>query len=297
MMFLYLSGIPQSLVEGFREKCGWNIARPTSKVFPDGEQYIRLSEDIVDDVVVIQSLYPEQDKKIIELYLTLEAINGSRANVKFLILPYIAYARQDKRFLNGEPISTRAIYQGLKLFGVDTIVTVDVHSIHSLTSLGFKVHNILPHTYLLSTAGEKIDLVLAPDKGALSRAIEVAKNFNVPYDYLDKFRDRITGEIRINQKELDVAGTTVAIVDDIISTGGTLAKATQALYDAGAKSVIAVVTHFLLLPKSIELLSASKISKLIVANTISIPTTLPTWIHIVDISSLICNEVSKWVSN
>ncbi len=296
MMFLYLSGTPQSLAEGFKEKCGWNIARPISKIFPDGEQYVRLSENIVGDIVIIQSLYPEQDKKIIELYLALEAINGVGASIKCLILPYAAYTRQDKRFLNGEPISTRAIYQGLKLFGINIIITVDVHSIHSLTSLGFKVYNILPHTYMLSIAGEKIDLVLAPDKGALSRAIEVAKNFNVPYDYIDKFRDRVTGEIRINQKELNVAGATVAIVDDIVSTGGTLAKAAQALYNAGAKSVIAVVTHFLL-PKSIELLSSSKISKLITANTISIPTTLPTWIHVVDISSLICNEISKWVSN
>ncbi|MEM0005658.1 MAG: ribose-phosphate diphosphokinase [Ignisphaera sp.] len=297
MMFLYLSGTPPSLAKGFEEKCGWRMVKPIGKVFPDGEQYLRLSEAVANDLAVIQSLYPEQDRKIIELYLALEAINGSESRVKFLILPYIAYARQDKRFLRGEPISTRAIYQNLKLFGVDTIVTIDIHSIQSLISLGFKVYNILPHAYMLSSINEKIDLVLAPDRGALSRAMEVAKTFNIPYDYMDKFRDRVTGEIRIDRKELNVAGMSVAIVDDIISTGGTMAKATQALYNAGANRVIAVVSHFLMLPTAIDVLSSTNISKLVTANTILMPTDLPKWIHVIDVSSLICNEISGWVSH
>lgn len=296
MIFIYLSGTPNSLAKGFEEKCGWKVLRPINKVFPDGEQYIRLPEAIAGNVAIIQSLYPEQDRKIVELYLAVEAVSGRGARTKFLILPYTAYARQDKRFLEGEPVSTKAVYQNLRLFEIDTIVAVDVHSIQSLTSLGFKVHNILPHSHLLNAAGEKVDLVLAPDRGALPRAMEVAKTFNVPCDYIEKFRDRVTGEIRIDRKELNVSGMSVAIVDDIISTGGTIAKAAHALYNAGAKSVIAVVSHSLLSLKSIDALSSSNISKLVTANTVSMPNNLPKWIQVVDVSSLICSEISKWVS-
>ena len=296
MLFLYLSGTPQSLVKGFEDKCGWNMAKPIVKVFPDGEQYLRLPEIEADDVVVIQSLYPDQDRRIVELYLAIEAINGVGARIRFVILPYVAYARQDKRFLVGEPISTKALYQNLKLFGINKIVTIDIHSIQSLSSLGFDVYNIMPHEYMLRSVNEKIDLVLAPDRGALPRALEVAKSFGINYDYIDKFRDRVTGEIKIDQKELNVAGMSVAIVDDIISTGGTIAKAAQALYRAGARNVIAVVTHSLLSLKSIEILSSANIGKLITANTINLSMDLPNWIHVVDISSYICKELSKWVS-
>jgi ribose-phosphate pyrophosphokinase len=295
MLFLCLSGTPNSLAKGFEDRCRWKIVKPITKIFPDGEQYLKLPDLETQDVVVIQSLYPDQDRKIIELYLALEAVNGSGAKTKFVILPYTAYSRQDKRFLKGEPISVRALYLNLKLLGVDTIVTVDVHSIQSLSSLGFKVFNIMPHTYMLNTINEKIDLVLAPDKGALPRAKEVAKNLDIPYDYIDKFRDRVTGEIKIDQKELNVNGMSIAIVDDIISTGGTIAKAAQALYQSGAKSVIAVVTHSLISSKSIEVLSSANIDKLITANTINLSIDLPKWIYVIDISKHICDEITKWV--
>jgi ribose-phosphate pyrophosphokinase len=295
MLFLCLSGTPNSLAKGFEDRCRWKIVKPITKIFPDGEQYLKLPDLETQDVVVIQSLYPDQDRKIIELYLALEAVNGSGAKTKFVILPYTAYSRQDKRFLKGEPISVRALYLNLKLLGVDTIVTVDVHSIQSLSSLGFKVFNIMPHTYMLNTINEKIDLVLAPDKGALPRAKEVAKNLDIPYDYIDKFRDRVTGEIKIDQKELNVNGMSIAIVDDIISTGGTIAKAAQALYQSGAKSVIAVVTHSLISSKSIEVLSSANIDKLVTANTINLSIDLPKWIYVIDISKHICDEITKWV--
>lgn len=295
MLFLCLSGTPNSLAKGFEDRCRWKIVKPITKIFPDGEQYLKLPDLETQDVVVIQSLYPDQDRKIIELYLALEAVNGSGAKTKFVILPYTAYSRQDKRFLKGEPISVRALYLNLKLLGVDTIVTVDVHSIQSLSSLGFKVFNIMPHTYMLNTINEKIDLVLAPDKGALPRAKEVAKNLDIPYDYIDKFRDRVTGEIKIDQKELNVNGMSIAIVDDIISTGGTIAKAAQALYQSGAKSVIAVITHSLISSKSIEVLSSANIDKLVTANTINLSIDLPKWIYVIDISKHICDEITKWV--
>jgi len=288
VQILSLSGITRDLEEGLRSKCKADIVKPYTKIFPDGEQYLRLPDILDQEIYVAQSLYPEQDRKIVELYLAIEAVKGLDRKVKALILPYVAYARQDKRFLLGEPISINALYQGLKIYGVNTIVAIDVHSPEAFSRLEFKLINILPHLFMAKYAESKIEFVVAPDKGALHRAKVVAEGLGIGLDYLDKYRDRVTGEIRINTKELDIYGKTVAIVDDIISTGGTLAKAVDTLYGAGAKHIIAIVSHAFLSSKSIDNLEKVGLKELIISNTIEQKISLPKWIKIIDISPLIC---------
>jgi ribose-phosphate pyrophosphokinase len=291
-MFVCLSGVPKSLVDGLRYRCRRAVYIPFRKLFPDGEQYIKFELDpLPEKLSILQSMYPEQDRKIVELYLAIEAIEGLGVKIENIVILYTAYARQDKRFLKGEPISVKAIYGGLKLFKVDRIVTVDVHTIQPFIDMGFKIFDILPHSYMLSKAGVKIDLVLAPDKGALHRAEVVAKTFNIPYDHLDKFRDRATGEIKIDIKALDVVNKNIAIVDDIISTGKTLAKATDILYKLGANKVYAVVTHALISDETIKILSSSNIEKLFIANTIEHRTELLKWMEVIDISELLCEKI------
>ncbi len=285
---LSLSGITKDFEEGLRSNCRINIIKPYTKIFPDGEQYLRLPEILDKEICIAQSLYPEQDRKIIELYLAIEAVRGLDKGVKALILPYVAYARQDKRFLLGEPISINALYQGLKMYGISTIIAIDIHSTEAFSKLGFRLINILPHLFMAKYAENKIEFVIAPDKGALHRAQNVAEGLGVGLDHLDKYRDRITGEIGINTKELEVYGKTVAIVDDIISTGGTLAKAVDKLYSAGAKNVIAIVPHAFLSNKSIENLERVGLRELIISNTIEQKIPLPKWIKIVDITPLLC---------
>ncbi|MEM2453750.1 MAG: ribose-phosphate pyrophosphokinase-like domain-containing protein, partial [Ignisphaera sp.] len=114
-----LSGVPKSMIKSLESECGYAVYVPQRKLFPDGEQYLRIEfRSISDNVVVTQSLYPEQDRKIVELYLALEALQGLDIHVDTVVLPYVAYTRQDKRFLFGEPISTKALYNALKIFGV-----------------------------------------------------------------------------------------------------------------------------------------------------------------------------------
>lgn len=288
-MILCLSGTPKSVADGLVRGCGCTVYEPFRKAFPDGEQYLRIDIDREADVAaIIQSTYPDQDRKIVELYLALEALSGLGIKADPVILLYTAYARQDKRFLRGEPISIKALYQGLKILGVDRVVTVDIHSPKVFGDMGFKHINILPHSFMISTAGLNVDMVLAPDKGALYRAEKVAKDLGVKYDYLDKFRDRVTGEIVIDDKRLDVANKNIVIVDDIISTGKTLAKAVELLYKAKASHVYAVITHALLSNYSIEVISKSGIDMLLIANTIDQKIELPKWIKAIDISPMIC---------
>lgn len=294
MLALCLSGTPKSVVHSLAKKCGHRVYEPFKKIFPDGEQYLKIDIDgdlAASSIAVIQSLYPDQDKKIVELYLALDALEGLEAKDISVVLLYTAYARQDKRFLRGEPVSIKALYQGLRLFRINKLVTIDIHSPRPFIDMGFTYVNILPHSYMVSEAKLDIDMVLAPDKGALYRAEKVANDLRVGYDHLDKFRDRVTGEIVIDKKILDVAGKNVVIVDDIISTGKTLAKATEVLYKAGARHVYAAVTHALLTNESIDILSKSGIAMVLIANTIEQKIDLPNWIKIVDVSPIVCREL------
>lgn len=289
-MFICLSGTPKSMIAGLSLVCKRHVYQPFRKIFPDGEQYLRFDTNLKGvELSVVQSFYPEQDRKIVELYLALEALTGLGAKPKNVIALYVAYARQDKRFLSGEPISVKALYQGLRLYSVERFITVDVHSPQIFIDIGLDTVNIIPHGFMIEQLGLKIDIVLAPDKGALQRALNVANKFNVTYDYLDKFRDRVTGEITIDSKALDVKGKNVVIVDDIISTGKTIAKAAEVLYKAGANNVYAVVTHALLSRESLDILSKAGLSRLVISNTIEQQLDLPSWITVIDLSPILCN--------
>lgn len=293
-MIVCLSGVPKSMIKSLESECGYAVYVPQRKLFPDGEQYLRIElRGASNSVVVTQSLYPEQDRKIVELYLALEALQGLNVRVDTVVLPYAAYTRQDKRFLFGEPISTKALYNALKIFGVTRIVTVDVHSSRPFNDMGYTHIDLLPHSYMISRSNMEIDMVLAPDKGAFHRALDVAKQLGVEYDYLDKYRDRITGEITIDTKTLDVAGRDIAIVDDIISTGKTLAKATEALYRAGASNVYAVVSHAFISRETIDILSKAGLKSLVIANTIELSIDLPSWIKVIDITPIICRALKS----
>lgn len=292
MKVLALSGVDRSLVSSLESK-GIERLDMSYKVFPDGEQYLRIPECEGVEVIVIQSLYPDQDRKLVELYLALEALQGNGAFVKQVVLTYVAYARQDKRFLRGEPISVKALYAPLKhIFGIEQLIVVDVHNEEPFKQLGFKLENIIPHSYLARKCGLKVDFVLAPDKGALHRARKLAEEFRVGFDYIEKFRDRVTGEIRVDERHLDVKNKSVVIVDDIVSTGGTLAKAIEALYRAGAAKVYAIVSHALLVGKAIEVIERSGIETLITANTIR-HVNPPKWLQIVDIGELLIGYIRR----
>ncbi len=285
-----LSGVPSSFREALRNINVGTVV-PTSKVFPDGEQYLRIEGVGCERCIVVASLYPNQDSKLVELYLALDALKGLGVPSIDLAILYQAYGRQDKRFLKGEPVSASVLYQLLSRY-CDKIVVVDSHSKQALEYLGKNVVNIVPHGYMVKKLGLKVDFVLAPDKGAIERARCLANELGVGFDNLEKFRDRVTGEISVKEKQLDVKGLRVAIVDDIVSTGGTLAKAVEQLYRAGASKVIAIITHALLVGKAVEKLDSVGIDALVTANTIE-RNVKPRWLTEVDISELVLNQLLR----
>jgi ribose-phosphate pyrophosphokinase len=242
------------------------LLHTTYKRFPDDEFYVRLLDRIAGhEVIIVQTAYP--DPKIIELFLIQDAVHDAGAKKITVVLPYFGYSRQDKRFEDGEAISARAIAQHISL-QADSVLTVDPHKDHILKFFTVPAYSCSAVPTIAQYLKEKhIDFVLAPDKGAKDRAKEAAALINCEYDYLEK--TRIDGTtVKITPKELDAKGKHVAIIDDIISTGGTMANSIRELKKQGARTVSVACTHGLFIGGAKEKLLAAGCDEIISTDTI-----------------------------
>ena len=217
--------------------------------FPDGERYVRLLGPVAGEhVVLVQTTHP--DPMIVEFLLLADAIRDAGARRITAVVPYFGYGRQDKRFLDGEPISAKTIAKHIAV-DCDELLTMAIPAdpeILKTFPLPTREVSGMPAIgrYLKSA---KVDVLLAPDEGALRLAKEASAVAGVPFDFLVKERiDSYT--VKIEPKALAVKGKSVGIVDDVISTGGTIATAAQELRAQGARRVIAACVHGLFVGKA-----------------------------------------------
>ena len=236
-----------------------------SKRFPDGEGYVRLLGDVKGrDVVVAQSTAP--DANLVELLLWLDAAREAGARTLTAAIPYLGYARQDRIFNPGEALSSRAAARAIAP-ACDRVVTVDPHKEETLVFFGGKAASVSAVPLLATELGRwGVDAILAPDKGARDRAAAAAKLLRVPVDHLEKTRLSST-EVRMAPKELDVRGKRVAILDDLIASGGTMLTAARQLKQAGATAVYAAATHGLFTGNALPHLVSGGIDRILVTDT------------------------------
>ncbi|MEM3457874.1 MAG: ribose-phosphate diphosphokinase [Candidatus Bathyarchaeia archaeon] len=222
-----------------------------SKTYPDGESYVRLEGSVKnEEAVIIQTTSPPQDTRLIQLALIVDAAKRHGAKKVTAVVPYLAYARQDKIFLPGEAVSIDAIAQMLKAVGVDSLITVNVHQEKVLNRFPFQAKNVSAIPLLAEYFKQKgfaKAFALAPDMGAIYIVEEAKKVLGGECGYLEKHRDRYTGQISVEKKTFNVKGKTVIIFDDIISTGGTIVAAAKILKELGAGKVFAACAHPLLI--------------------------------------------------
>ncbi|SVA22414.1 uncharacterized protein METZ01_LOCUS75268 [marine metagenome] len=235
-----------------------------SRRFPDGEGYVRVPTDAIDavraePVVLVSNTYP--DSGVVQTVLLLEAVadvrKGELSNLKeeepqslddvgpgiYLAIPYFGYSRQDKRFSKGEALSARVIAEILER-SCDGIAILDLHEPAVLEGMDVPMQFVSSMPEIAERLQTEVspDFILSPDKGAIARATEVAGLIGCEFSYLEKTRvDAHT--IEHTPKDLDVDGKVVAIVDDMISTGGTICRASDALRRQGAVEVHAACTH------------------------------------------------------
>lgn len=245
------------------------------KVFPDGELYVKIiNPDIVkrENVIIVSTLYPEQEKRLLKTLLMVDAVKNCEADKVILLIPYLAYSRQDKVFLPGEPISGCVVLKMMKTVGADALITIDIHSTRILECFNGLYLNVMVSDILVGHALRYLDnpVVIAPDKGALERASMAARTYGLDYDYLIKQRERVTGEISYTPRELNIVNRDIIIVDDIISTGSTIAEASKMLINRGARKIVVASTHGLLVGNALNKLESSGVSKVILADTLGL---------------------------
>ncbi|MBN1803017.1 MAG: ribose-phosphate diphosphokinase [Candidatus Lokiarchaeota archaeon] len=241
-----------------------HILSTQTKIFADGENYLRLDledETVVQgsETIIVQSTGPSasgnQNARLFELLMMISAVKRMGASKIIVVIPYLAYARQDKIFRPGECEFANIVLKTIDLMEINELYVVDVHAPDVLKELiTNKVVNIDSMKVLadyIKGLGAKDIVVVSPDKGAVERSKAFAKHFGdgIPVEYFEKKRDVKTGEIEM-QGKLTLEGKDVVISDDIIATGGTMAKAIEISKKSGANRVFAVATHALLLEQA-----------------------------------------------
>lgn len=265
----YSSSIGHELAEALgQKKVGF-----VTKIFPDGESYIRLPESVGEQTVVVNTLFPDQDKRFVETLLMCDSLTRNGADEITLVTPYLAYARQDKVFLNGEPIALKALGSALSCVGVKKLVAVEAHSQEAIEALGLEAINVKVNQSLcgaVQALPQRPHVVVAPDEKASFRAKEIADKLGLELMVFSKYRDRDTGEVKKIEplKPVDVKEKVVVLVDDIISSGESIAKASVILKSLGAGAIYAVCVHALMVKNAEQRLRDSGVLSVFGSNTV-----------------------------
>jgi ribose-phosphate pyrophosphokinase len=273
---------------------GTESAKLDIRKFPDGEKYLRVLEDVKgEEVIVIQSINRTPDEFLVEYLLLVDALKdlGARRIVSFI--PYFAYARQDERFNPGEALSFKTVSKLIEQVGTDEIYTIDMHQHRVLKSsevFGIPSHNLsampLLADYVEKKGNLQKPLVIGPDAEAEQWAKLAAERLHTDYDVFEK--KRLSSEnVQIRPRKANAKDRDVLIVDDIISTGGTIVEALKILFSQGAKKIDVACTHPLLMGGALEKIYATGAKNVIGTDTVPSP------ISLVSVAPLIVEQIKK----
>ncbi len=242
--------------------------------FSDGEVRVQINESMRgEDVFVIQSLCPPINESIMELLLILDAIKRASAGRITAVIPYYAYARQDRKDKPRVPISARLLADLITVAGAQRVVVVDLHSPQIQGFFNIPVDNLHALGVLYDYLKDKVDssntVVVSPDAGGVERARLLANKIGCPIAIIYKRRPE-PNVAEVLDLIGDVKGKRAIIADDIIDTAGTVCAASELLLSKGAIRVDVVATHGLLSGPAVERLRKSPIEEVVVTNTIPV---------------------------
>jgi ribose-phosphate pyrophosphokinase len=251
--------------------------------FDDGEHKIRPLDNVRGrDVYVIHSLYSDRQQtvndKLCRLLFFVGALNDASAGRVTAVVPYLAYARKDRRTQPRDPVTIRYVAQLIEAVGADRIVTLDVHNLGAYQN-AFRIPadhleaNLRFVDYVASVLrNDEPVAVVSPDVGGVKRAerfraaLERTVRRDVPLGFMEKARAK--GVMTAGELYGDVRGRTVVILDDMISTGGTLAHAAAACHARGATRVFAAASHGVFTGRANETLATAALERVIVTDTV-----------------------------
>jgi ribose-phosphate pyrophosphokinase len=270
--FTVIGGCGSSdLAKRIARKLKATYIKTEKKVFPDGESKITINQIPKKSiVVVVQSTNPPVDSNLLELLSIVSKVQKFSSKV-YAVIPYMGYARQDREFLGGEIVTIGVIGKLLKASGVKKVLTVDIHSKLALKELKIPSENVSAMEVLVNHFKKmriKEPLVVSPDLGGKERAKQFANLLKTDFIALKKHRDRKTGKVTILSGKINVKNRDLIIVDDMISTGGSIFKATQFLKKHKCKRVFVACTHALLVNDAAKKIKNAGVSQIISTNTI-----------------------------
>jgi len=251
---------------------------PTSAYdFANGEIFVRFEESVRGcDAFVIQSHTAPVNKQIMEQLIMVDALKRASAKRITVVAPFYGYARQDKKHRGREPITARLMADLYKAAGADRLMVVDLHTSQIQGFFDGPVDHLFALPMLANYVGGKVDrtrlTIVSPDSGR----VRVAERWSellggCPIAFIHKTRDpRVPNESVTGKVVGEVDGQTCVVIDDMIDTAGTITKAVDALFAAGAKEVIVAATHAVFSGPAVERLKASKVTEVVVTDSLPI---------------------------
>jgi ribose-phosphate pyrophosphokinase len=264
------------------------------RVFEDGESKLRLTKTGEKYCIIVQSTYPPADRHLLQLLMMIKKCAEYKINKVCAVVPYMAYARQDREFVDGEVVTMRLVARLLEAAGLNQLITVDLHSSIALSYFTIETQNISSMPILASYAAKNLSLhspiVVSPDSGGVERAAEFARTLQTEMIALRKFRDRNTGQLTIDERlGISLETRDVILVDDMITSGGSIVKACKVLKKHKCGKVYAICTHALLVGNATNTIKAAGVEDVIATN--SIPNTSAK----VNLSQVISAKLSKLI--
>lgn len=258
------------LAEKIAKHLGSKLVAAELRVFSDGESKIKMGK-ASKNCVIVQSTYPPPDTHLMQALMMAKKCVDDGARDVCSVIPYLAYARQDRVFLDGEVVSIALVAKLLEAAGIKHVVTVDIHSQLALSHFR-SIENVSSIPFLADYAAKmklRRPVAVSPDAGGAGRANEFARLLKTEAVALKKTRDRTTGEVTVDEKiDIDVSGRDAILVDDMISSGGSIVKAAQALRKNGANRVYAMCAHALLIGDAAQKIKAAGVEDIIATNSV-----------------------------
>src|SRR5687767_15455810 len=260
-----------ALGEAIARFLGVPLGRAHLARFSDGEIWFQIQDNVRGaDVFVVQPTCPPVNENLMELLIMLDAFKRASASRITAVMPYYGYGRQDRKDKPRVPISAKLVADLLSAAGTDRILTMDLHASQIQGFFNFPVDHLFAAPVIMDYVS-RLKLpnltVVSPDAGGVERARAYAKRLEATLAIVDKRRET-ANVAEVHNVVGDVEGRTALIVDDIVDTGGTLAKVAQAVKEAGAREVLASSSHAVLSGKAMEKIDDSPLSRLIVTDSI-----------------------------